>query len=274
MMIRLTRILTIAPVVLAGALAGMIGAGSGVIDQAGAAELNVISAGAMRASLQELAPEFEKQSGHKLKIEYGTAGGVEQKAAAEDAEYDVVIVTKPRMDKLVKEAKVAGGTTAVLFRAPIGLAVKEGAAKPDISSDEKFKQALLGAKSIAYVDPASGGTSGIHIAKVLEKLGIADQVKAKTKLISAGPGQESPRVGDAVARGEAELGIQPISELSEVKGITIVGPLPNDLQSPDLVYVAGSPMLSEQPVAAKALIDFLNGPKANEVYKSKGAQPM
>ena len=273
-MIRLTRVLTVAPVMLGVALAGMIGAQFGVIDQAGAAELNVISAGAMRAPLQQLAPEFEKTSGHKLKIEYGTAGDVEKKAVADDAEYDVVIVTKPRMDKMVQQAKVAGGTIAVLFRAPIGLAVKEGAAKPDISSDEKFKQALLNAKSIAYTDPASGGTSGIHIAKVLEKLGIADQVKAKTKLVSATPEQGSPRVGEAVARGDAELGIQPISELNEVKGITVVGPLPDDLQSPDLVYVAGSPMLSEQPVAAKALIDFLNGQKANEVYKSKGVQPM
>jgi len=269
-MIRLNRFLTIATVALAGAL----GVQSGAIHQAGAAELNVISAGAMRSALQELAPEFEKTSGHKLKIEYGTAGAVEKKAGAEDAEYDIVILTKPRMDDLVKKAKVAGGATAVLFRAPIAVAVKEGAPKPDISSDEKFKQALLNAKSIAYVDPASGGTSGIHIAKVLEKLGIADQVKAKTKLVSAGPGQGSPRVGEPVARGEAEIGIQPISELNEVKGITVVGPLPEDLQSPDLVYVAGSPMLSEQPVAAKALIDFLNGPRANEVYKSKGVQPM
>jgi molybdate transport system substrate-binding protein len=266
-MIRLTRFLTIATLALAGALAGTAG-------QAGAAELNVISAGAMRGPLQELAPEFEKTSGHKLKIEYGTAGAVEKKAGAEDAEYDIVILTKPRMDKLVKEAKIAGGATAVLFRAPIALAVKEGAAKPDIGSDEKFKQALLNAKSIAYVDPASGGTSGIHLAKVLEKLGIADQVKAKTKLISAAPDQGSPRVGEAVARGEAELGIQPISELNEVKGIAIVGPLPDDLQSPDLVYVAGSPMLSEQPIAAKALVDFLNGPKAHDVYKAKGLQPM
>jgi molybdate transport system substrate-binding protein len=268
MMMRLNRFLTIATVTLAGALAGMIG------DQAGAAELNVISAGAMRAALQELAPEFEKSSGHKLKIEYGTAAIVEKKAVADDAEYDIVIVTKPRMDKLVKDAKVASGTTAVLFRAPIAVAVKEGAPKPDISSDEKFKQALLNAKSIAYVDPASGGTSGIHIAKIIEKLGIADQVKAKTKLVSASPGQESPRVGEPVARGEAEIGLQPISELNEVKGITVVGPLPDDLQSPDLVYVAGAPMLSEQPIPAKALIDFLNGPKAKEVYKSKGVQPM
>src|SRR4051794_31381679 len=118
-MIRPTRFLTIATV----ALAGLIGAQFGAIGRAGAAELNVISAGAMRASLQELAPEFEKQSGPNLKIEWGPAGTVEKKAAADDAEYDMVIVTKPRMDDLVKKAKVAGGTIAVLFRAPIGVAV-------------------------------------------------------------------------------------------------------------------------------------------------------
>ena len=119
---RLNRFLTIATITFAGALAG-------VIDQAGAAELNVISAGAMRSSLQELAPEFEKTSGHKLKIEYGTAGAVEKKAAAEDAEYDVVILTKPRMDDLVKKAKIAGGATAVLFRAPIGCRGQGGRAE-------------------------------------------------------------------------------------------------------------------------------------------------
>ncbi len=273
-MIRLTRTWTIATVAFAGLLAGLTGAPFGTIDRAGAAELNVISAGAVRAALQELAPEFEKSSGHKLKIEYATAAAVEKKAADEDAELDVVIVTKPRMDKLVKDAKVASGTVVTLFRAPIAVAVKQGAAKPDISSEEKFKQALLNAKSIAYVDPASGGTSGIHIAKLIEKLGIADQVKAKTRLISATPGQASPRVGEAVARGEAEIGIQPISELNEVKGIAIVGPLPDELQSPDLVYIAGSSMLTEQPIAVKALIDFLKGPKAAEVYKATGVQPM
>jgi molybdate transport system substrate-binding protein len=237
-----------------------------------AAELKVLSAGAMRAALQELAPAFEKSSGHKLAIEYATAGKVEEKVVADEA-IDVVILTKPRVDKLVGRAKLVGGTTAVLARAPIGLAVKKGAPRPDISSVEAFKRTLLNAKSIAFLDPASGGTSGIHLAQVLEKLGIAAELKPKIRLVSSPPGQASPRVGDVVQRGEAEIALQPISELKEVEGIDVVGPLPAELQSPDLVYVAASPPFSEQPLPAKVLIDFLAGPSAKPVYKAKGMEP-
>src|SRR4051794_41021586 len=124
---------------------------------ASAAELKLLAAGATRAPVQELAPEFEKASGHKVKLEFATAGKVEEKVVADD-EYDVIIVTKPRMDKLVKTAKVVGGTVAPIAKAQIGLAVKKGAPKPDISSVDALKKTLLGAKAIAYIDPASGGT--------------------------------------------------------------------------------------------------------------------
>jgi molybdate transport system substrate-binding protein len=244
-------------------LAGLSG------GSASAAELKVASAAAMRAALQELAPAFEKSSGHKLAIEYATAGKVEEKIAAVEA-IDVVILTKPRVDKLVESAKLVGGTTAMLARVPIGLAVKKGAAKPDISSVDAFKKALLGAKSIAYIDPASGGTSGIHMAQVLDKLGLAAQLKSKIRLggPTAGKGP-----GDLVAHGDAEIGILPVSQLIEVAGIDIVGPLPAELQSPDLVFLAASPMASEQPLPAKALIDFLATPAAKAVYKAKGMEP-
>jgi molybdate transport system substrate-binding protein len=245
-----------------GLLAGLSG------SSAGAAELKVASAGAMRAALQELAPAFEKSSGHKLVIEYGTAGNVEEKTAAGDP-IDVVILTKPRVDKLVESAKLVGGTTMMLARVSIGLAVKKGAAKPDISSVDAFKKALLGAKSLAYNDPASGATSGIHMAQVLDKLGLAAQLKPKIRLGAPTAGKGT---GDLVAHGDAEIGISPVSEL-EVVGIDIVGPLPAELQSPDLVYLAASPMASEQPVPAKALIDFLATPAAKAVYKAKGMEP-
>ena len=239
--------------------------------EASAAELKVLSAGAMRAVLQELAPAFETASGHKLKVEYATAGVIEQKVAADD-DIDVAIVTKPRVDRLVREAKIVGGSTTTLASAQIGLAVKKGAAKPDITSVDAFKRTLLNAKSVAYADPASGATSGAYLAQVVEKLGISTELKPKTRLVAAGAAQ-GPRVGDAVARGEAEIGIQPISELVEVEGIDVVGPLPSELQSPDLVYVAGAPYMSMQPIAAKALIDFLADPKAAAVYRAKGLQP-
>ena len=142
----------------------------------------------MRGALQELAPAFEAASGHKLKIEYATAGAVEQKVAADD-EIDVAILTKPRLDKLVGEAKIVGGTATTLARAPIGLAVKKGAAKPDISSVEAVKKALLNAKSVAYADPASGATSGVYLAQAFEKLGIAAELKPKLRLVPAGAAQ-------------------------------------------------------------------------------------
>jgi len=253
-------------------LAGTLALVTGVLAaEASAAELKVLSAGAMRAALQELAPAFEAASGHKLKIEYATAGVVEQKVAAGD-EIDVAILTKPRLDKLVSGAKIVGGTTRSLARAEIGLAVKKGAPKPDISSVEALKKTLLNAKSIAYADPASGATSGSYLAQAFEKLGIAAELKPKTRLVSGTPTQ-GPRVAEEVARGEAEIGLQPIGELIEVAGVDVVGPLPSDLQSPDMVYVAGSPFVSEQPIAAKALIDFLADTKAAAVYKAKGLQP-
>ena len=239
---------------------------------AGAAEIRVLCSGAMRAVLQQLAPAFEKSSGDALVIEYATAGKVEQKVANGEA-IDVAILTKPRAEKLVHAAKLASGTVKVLARVPIGLAVKKGAPHPDISSVEAFKRTLLNAKSIAYVDPASGGTSGIFLAQALEKLGIAAELKSKIRLVSPPAGQSSPRVGDVVERGEAEIGLQPISELIEVPGIDIVGPLPAELQSPDLVYMAASPTLSEQPLPAKALIDFLAAPAAAPFYKANGMEP-
>lgn len=258
---RAIRLLVAAVAVLAGVSAG----------QSSANELKVLSAIALRPALQELASAFEAASKHKLKIEYATAGAVAQKIEADD-ELDVVILTQPLVNKLVKEAKIVGGTTKVLARAEIGLAVKKGAKKPDIASPEAFKQTLLNTKSLAYADPAGGGAVGAHIAKVVEKLGLADALKPKTKLLQVS-GQNPPPFGEALQRGEAEIAMGPISVLMEIQGIEIVGPLPADLQSPELVFVAGSPQGSEQPVPAKAFIDFLAGPKAKEVYKAKGLQP-
>src|SRR5262249_15223600 len=173
---------------------------------------------------------------------------IEKKVAAGD-EIDVAILTKPRVDKLVSEAKIVGGSTQTLARAQIGLAVKKGAAKPDISSVEALKKALLNAKSVAYADPASGATSGQYLAYALANLGIAAELNRKRGMVAEGAPQ-GRLVGETVARDEAELGIQPIPELMEVQGIEVAGPLPAELQSPDLVYIAGAPYLSEQPAAA------------------------
>jgi molybdate transport system substrate-binding protein len=253
---------------LAVVLATLTGLAGGATD---AAELKVLSAGSMRAVLQELGPAFEKSSGHKLSIEYATAGKIEEKVAADDT-IDVAILSKPRADKLVRVAKLVGGTATTLASVPIGLAVKKGAPKPDISSVDAFKKTLLNAKSIAIIDPASGGASGVYLAQALEKLGIAE-LKPKTQLVSPPAGQGTAGIGEVVARGEAEIGLQPISQLMVVQGIDIVGPLPGELQSPDLSFMAASPAVSEQPLAAKALIDFLAAPEAKSVYRAKGMEP-
>jgi molybdate transport system substrate-binding protein len=245
-------------------LIGIWGGGSA------AAELKVLCAIALRPPLQELAPAFEASSGHKLKIEYATAGAIEQKVNNED-EADVVILTKPLVDKLVRSAKIVGGTATPLARAEIGVAVRKGAAKPDIGSVEALKQSLLKAKAIAYADPAGGAAIGAQVAKALEKLGIADAVKPKTRLYQPPPARAAK--ADDVLPGDAEIALSSIGFMKSIDGLDVVGPLPAELQSPDLTFVAGSPMVSENPVAAKQLIDFLAGQKAKEVYKAKDLQP-
>jgi molybdate transport system substrate-binding protein len=144
--------------------------------------------------------------------------------------------------------------------------VKEGAPKPDISTVDKFKQALLAAKSVAYIDPASGGSSGIYVDKLLVKLGIADQIRPKTKLKNGG------HVADLIVSGEAELGIHQISEIVPVKGATLVGPLPKEIQN-TTTYAAGLSTSVKDKDAAKELIDYLSGPDAAAVLKSKGMEP-
>jgi molybdate transport system substrate-binding protein len=236
-----------------------------------AADIHVLSAGALRPLLQELAPGFEQRSGNHLVLDFATAGGIEQRIEAGDA-VDVAILTEPRIKKLEGEGKIARDSIALIGRAKIGLAVKKGMPRPDIGSVDAFKRTLLAAKSIAYTDPASGGTSGIHMAKVFEEFGLAAELKPKLRPIAGNAGAP-PSVGGAVALDVAEIGLQPISELLGTPGIDIVGPIPAELQSPDLVYFAGVPTASAQPGPARALIDFLAGFEAVPIIKSRGLEP-
>ncbi len=146
------------------------------------------------------------------------------------------------------------------------MVVKDGTPKPDISSVDAFKKALIAAKSVAYIDPAAGGSSGIYVHGLLDKLGIADEVKPKAKLIHGGA------VAEHIARGEAEVGIHQISEILPVKGIVLVGPLPAEIQN-YTVYAAGLSANAKEAEAAKALIKALTGPAAADVLKSKGMEP-
>jgi molybdate transport system substrate-binding protein len=232
---------------------------------AAGAEIKVLTAGAFKQVLLALVPDFERTSGHKLTVENDTVGALTKRIAGGEA-FDLAVLTPKAVDDLAKEGKFAAGSRANLARVGVGVVVKDGTPKPDISSVAAFKQALLAAKSVAYIDPAAGGSSGIYVAGLLDKLGIAAEVKPKAKLIPGGA------VAEHVAKGEAELGIHQISEILPVKGVTLVGPLPAEIQN-YTVYAAGVGAHAKESDAAKALLKALSGPAAAEVLKSKGMEP-
>jgi molybdate transport system substrate-binding protein len=193
---------------------------------------------------------------------------VAEKVTGDDP-IDVAILTKPLFDKLVRAGKLVGGTAVQLARVPIGLAVRQGAPKPDIGSVEAFKKTLLDAKFITYGDPGIGDDAGIRVAKTLETLGLAGEMRPKTRLISPSPGQSGAQfLTGQCERGETEVAMAPISVLMEIQGVEIVGLLPAELQAFDLVFFAGTPWTCRQPLEAKTFIDFLTGASAKAVYRA------
>jgi molybdate transport system substrate-binding protein len=229
-----------------------------VVSTVDAAELKVMSAGAMKAMVTELGGDFTRETGHTLALTTGTVGQLRDKLLAGEAA-DVVVMSDTAIDQLIGQGHLVRGSRVDIARTGIGVAVRDGAPKPNISTPEALKQALLSAKSIAYVDPASGATSGIYFASVLQRLGIADAVKSKTVLRQGGG-----YVAELVARGEAELAVHQISEIIPVKGATLVGPLPRDLQKVT-VYSAALPTRAAATEPAKALVEFL----ARPAFKAK-----
>ncbi len=223
--------------------------------QARAAEVKVLAALAMQPVLVDLGPKFERTTGHKLVVTFATLGGIVN-LVQDGAIGDVLLVPQAGIERLTKDGKVMIGSAAVIARSGSGVAVRTGAPKPDISSPDALKRTLLAARSVSYSDPAGGGTSGIHFAKVLDRLGIADEMKSKTVFPKSGslPGQ-------AVANGEAEMGVGTVQGLITIAGIEIVGPLPGELQD-TLVFVAANMIGAKQLEAGKALIDFLRSPEA------------
>lgn len=226
-----------------------------------AAEISVLSAGAVKAPVSSLAESYRRETGDKIEISYGTMGFVQQKIAGGE-HADVVIATAEVMDELEKQGKVTAGSRVALGQVGVGVAVKEGAPVPDISTPEAFKLTLLKARSLVYVDPARG-TSGKHFANVLQRLSIAEAVKARTKVVDGG------YVVELVAKGEAEIGVQQISEILPVKGVTLVGPLPAELQK-TTTYTAGIMAWTKSPEAAAALIRYLTGSEGRALFLSKG----
>lgn len=231
-----------------------------------AAELKVFSTIGVQAALEELTPKFEKATGHKLTVTWATAAVLVKRIQAGETA-DVMVLTKQGLDALAKEGKLTQGADAVFSSSGMAMVVKAGAKKPDISTPDALKQTLLNAKSIAYSDPAHGGASGVFFAKLLERLGIADQVKAKT--------QHPPPSGNAavlVASGQAELAVQQEPEVMSVTGVDMVGALPGDTNN-ITVFGAGTGAGTSQPEAAQALIKFLHSDEAKAVLKARGLKP-
>ena len=225
------------------------------------ADIKVLSTNGVATVLRELAPQFERAKGHKLAITLGATAKLKHQIG-EGAAFDVAILTAEATDDLIKQGKITG-SRADLAKSGVGVAVRAGARKPDIGTAEAFKRALIEAKSVAY---SAQGMSGIYFASLLERLGIADEVKPKAKV------QQGVPTGEAAARGEAELAVQQISELLPVAGIELVGPFPAELQL-YTVFSAGLGAQAAQKEAGQALIDFLSAQMTKPVLAAKGLEP-
>jgi len=233
-----------------------------------AAEVRVMISGGLTAAYNALVPEFERATGNKVLTAFGPSMGTTTNAIPVRLERgepaDVLIMVGYALADLAKQGKVIADSRVDLVKSPIGIAVKSGAPKPDISSADSIKRALLAAKSIAYSDSASG----VYVStEMFAKLGIADEMKDKARKIPATP------VGEIVAHGDAEIGFQQISELKPVAGIDIVGPLPDELQK-ITVFSAGIATVSKEPDAGRALIKFLASPAARDTLVKSGLDPI
>ena len=234
------------------------------MGSAHAAEIDAMITTAMKAAVDELASPFERASGHVLRTNYGPSGGLARRLNAGEAA-DLVVVDSKALDELIKQGKVVGGPTDVA-RTGIGIAVRKGAPKPDVSSPEALKRALLAAKSIAHTAPAGGGVTAAHVMGVFEKLGIAAEVTPKVKLAAGGP---DGRVSVLVSSGEAEIGLQQVSELMSNPQVEVIGMLPAELQQ-ITTYSAGTTTSAREMEAAQAFIRHLAAPAAMTIYKTKG----
>lgn len=226
------------------------------------ATLNVMCSNSMRGVMDELVPRFEKAGGHSIAISYDPAKRMLVRIRGGETA-DLAIIGSGGIEALAAEGVIAPDTQVVLARSSVGMAVRAGAAKPDISTVEAFKAAILNAPSVAYT---IDGASGMHFAELIARLGIADAMKSKARR------QPGGLVGELVVRGEAEIAIQQISELMAVKGVDVVGPIPEALQKTTVVS-GGVFRKASAPDAARALLAFLSGPTAAEVIRAKGLEP-
>jgi len=229
---------------------------------ASAAEVKILQTTAIRRAVDELIPRFETSSGHKVIAEFGTAGAVMSRVQRGEA-VDVAVVTGPQSEELQRQGRFIPGSVVELARVGIGVYVRKGAVKPDISSVEASKRGLLAARSIAYPDPASGAPVGIYFVSLLERLGLAAELKPKSSSIAVAAAY------DAVAKGEVEIGVGQLSEIMAEPRVELVALLPAEIQS-FTVFAAGVVAGSQQQDAGKALIRFISSPAAQAIMKAKG----
>ena len=232
---------------------------------AAAVELHILTAGAVQEGEKKLADEYRHMTGNRVTFISGTVGQIQERLKNREAA-DVIVVSKPAMEQLDKAGEIRPSASAVLGRIGIGVAAKEGNTVPDIGTSEKFKAAMQKARSITYMDPAAGASSGIATAKILRDLGIADEMAKKTKLTETGYSAER------VASGEVELAIQNVSEILPVKGVRLAGPLPEPLQV-YTVYSAGVASNSVNPKEAMDFIRFLIRKESAQAWQAAGVEP-
>jgi molybdate transport system substrate-binding protein len=231
-------------------------------NAAKAAEVKLLCASALHPVIDALVPEFEKSSGHKVTVTYGTAGAVADRVQKGETA-DLVISSVLMMERLRLQGNITLGDRVIIAKVGVGAFVRKGAVKPDISSADAFKRAMLAAKSIAYPDPAGGGASGIYVASLLDRLGIAAEMKPKTKLSTLGTLYAS------VASGDVEIGFNQVSEILAQPTVELVAALPPEIQN-YTQFLPGIVTGSNQTDAATALVTFLYSPASKIVLKAKG----
>jgi len=228
-----------------------------------AAEIKVLVTTAMKAALDELVPPFERSTGHKVVASYDPSGRLSQRLRKGEPA-DLILIASSELDLLIKDRKVKDRTDVA--RTGIGLAVKKGAPHPDVSTPDALKRTLLAAKTVGQTSLSGGGVTAFYIQRVFAQLGITDQVQPKLRFAAGGP---DGRVSVLVSSGEAEIGLQLVSELMSNPDVEVIGTLPDKLQQ-FTVTAAGITTSSKQPDAARALIRHLISPEAKAVYKAKG----
>ena len=232
---------------------------------AGAAEITLIAPGGIRAAVDALIPDFERATGHTVKATFGSGGGTKAEVARGEM-FDVPIV-QPPYDSVLASGHVVAGSATPLATVSVGIAVRPGAAKPDIATAEAVKHLLLGAKAISYPDAAAGAAAGVSFIATLQKLGLANSLKPKLKIARGGAAAMA-----MLAKGEVDVGVTFVSEIITVPGVVLVGPLPRDI-SPPTGFVAFVSAQSKEPAAAQALVSYLASPAAAAVYEAKGMVP-